>query len=171
MNHAAQTGAITAVIDPGLVPVAILGATAPDWLEWVIGAIRGYPVKHRTTTHVLLSWVVLAVFFGVLWDFNNYGLAFAIGGICHWMQDAVTITGVPVTWWSDRRTTLLGGRLRTGAVGEYVVSAVVIVICAGIVSARGPERGYLPFFRNWPSLYAEGLVDGAEWRKHRFEWF
>lgn len=28
---------------------------------------------------------------------------------------------------------------------------------------RGPDSGFIPFFRNWPpTLYREGLVDGAE---------
>ena len=40
-----------------------------------------------------------------------------------------------------------------------------------VVFMRGPDSGFLPFFRNWPALYREGLVDGAEWRARRFEWF
>ena len=170
-NHAGVAGSVAAVIDPGAVPLAMLGATAPDWLEWVIGAIRGRPVKHRTSTHILLTWVRAALFFGLVWDWRGQGLAFALGGCCHWLQDSFTVTGVPVSWWSDRRTTLLGGRLRTGSIGEYIITAVVVVACAAIVSARGPGGGYIPFFRNWPGLYKAGLVDGAEWRAHRFEWF
>lgn len=170
-NHAAVAGALAAVVEPGAVPLAMLGATAPDWLEFVIRAVRGRPVKHRTVTHVLTSWLVAVVFFAAVWDFHGYGLAFACGGLIHWFQDSLTVTGVPVTWWSDRRTTLLGGRMRTGDVGEYVLTGVIVLVCAGIIAARDPDGGYLPFFRNWPGLYSAGLVDGYEWRAHRFEWF
>ena len=43
INHIAIAGATTAVINPVLVPVAILGSTAPDWLEWVIKTVTGVP--------------------------------------------------------------------------------------------------------------------------------
>lgn len=35
-NHILIAGALTATIDPLLAPGALLGATAPDWLEWLI---------------------------------------------------------------------------------------------------------------------------------------
>lgn len=170
-NHVAVAGSVAAVIDPGMVPLAMLGATAPDWLEWVSGAVLRRKIKHRTVTHVLTTWLTAALFFGLVWDYRSWGLAFALGGLCHWLQDSLTVTGVPVTWWSDRRTTLLGGRMRTGGIGEYILSAAVVAVCAGLIFMRGPESGFLPFFRNWPELYRAGLVDGAEWRAHRFEWF
>ena len=34
INHIAIAAATTAVISPPLVPLAVLGSTAPDWLEW-----------------------------------------------------------------------------------------------------------------------------------------
>lgn len=170
VNHVGVAAAVAAVINPALVPAAALGATAPDWLEWVAGA-GGHKIKHRTTTHVLTSWLLAVVFFGAVWDFRGHGLAFALGACCHWLQDSLTITGVPVSWFSDRRTTLAGGRLRTGGVGEYVITAGVVLVCAAIVLTRSPGSGFLPFFRDWPGLYKGGLVDGAEWRAHRFEFF
>lgn len=94
-------------------------ATAPDWLEWVSGAVLRRKIKHRTVTHVLTTWLTAALFFGLVWDYRSWGLAFALGGLCHWLQDSLTVTGVPVSWWSDRRKTLLGGRMRTGCIGEY----------------------------------------------------
>jgi len=35
--------------------------------------------------------------------------------VVHWFCEAVTISGAPVCWWSDRRTTLFGGRVSQGA--------------------------------------------------------
>jgi inner membrane protein len=32
------------------------------------------------------------------------------------------------------------------------------------------QGGFLPFFYNWGELYGRGLIDGLEWRNHRFNW-
>nr|MDT0252472.1 hypothetical protein [Endozoicomonas sp.] len=55
INHVLIAGAVTAVYDVRLVPPTIIGATAPDWMEWVLKAV-GRPVKHRTSTHYLSVW-------------------------------------------------------------------------------------------------------------------
>ena len=57
INHLVIAGATTAVVYPTLVPVALLGSTAPDWLEWVLEKLGGRKVKHRGVTHVVLYWV------------------------------------------------------------------------------------------------------------------
>lgn len=54
---------------------------------------------------------------------------------------------------------------------QDALSGVVVLACGLDVVADGPDSGVVPAFRNWPQLYREGLVDGAEWRAHRFEWF
>ena len=63
VNHIAIAGAVTAVWRPELVPLAVLGSTAPDWLEWVLKA-TGRRVRHRTVTHYVAGWA--------------FGLAFAL---------------------------------------------------------------------------------------------
>ncbi|MDD2767187.1 MAG: hypothetical protein PHT19_00545 [Methylococcus sp.] len=73
-----HAGAITATIDPILAPGALLGATAPDWLEWLITPVR--KVRHRTVTHYLVLWAAAVVFFFLVWDFRHLGLAFSLGG-------------------------------------------------------------------------------------------
>ena len=40
-NHVTVAGSVAAVIDPGMVPLAMLGSTAPDWLEWIGGTAAG----------------------------------------------------------------------------------------------------------------------------------
>lgn len=52
VNHMLIAGTTTAVVAPALVPVALLGSTAPDWMEWVSKGL-GKPIKHRTTTHIV----------------------------------------------------------------------------------------------------------------------
>ena len=50
VNHIAIAAATTAVFSPALVPVAVLGSTAPDWLEWLprIVGVVSENVKNRT---------------------------------------------------------------------------------------------------------------------------
>ena len=117
INHIAIAGATTAVINPVLVPVAILGSTAPDWLEWVIKAVTGQDVKHRGVTHYVLGWFVALLFALLLWDFHVILAAFFWGGLTHVLADSMTVSGVPFAPNSERRFHLLGGRLRTGEAG------------------------------------------------------
>jgi len=172
VNHILIGSAITAVWKPELVPIAAIGSTAPDWLEWVSEA-AGKPLKHRTTTHYLILWVIILIF-GLNWDFNNIITAFGLGGLLHVLSDAMTIQGVPIGWWSDRRFHLFGGRLRTGRPGEYFVSFSIMLICFSIViltSQSDNNKIFTPFFYNWMEFYNSGIVDGYEWRQNRWRWF
>lgn len=148
------------------VPVAALGATAPDWLEWVF-AFLGKEVKHRTVTHYLAVWLLIAAFGAYVWDYQGWITWFALGAATHWLCDALTIQGVPVGWWSDRRVHLLGGRIRTGSASEYVVAAAAVGFAALITwNTHGVD--FIPYFYNWESLYEHGIIDGSEWRTNRF---
>ncbi|MGO0307848.1 hypothetical protein ACTL6P_14800 [Endozoicomonas acroporae] len=64
VNHVLIAGSVTAVYDVRLVPSTIIGATARDWMEWVL-KFAGRPVKHRTVNHYLSVWS-LAWLAGVL---------------------------------------------------------------------------------------------------------
>ena len=52
VSHAAIAGSLAALVHPAAVPVAILGSTAPDWLEWAL-KVLGKRIKHRQETHYL----------------------------------------------------------------------------------------------------------------------
>lgn len=169
INHVAQAAALAAVFNPVAVPAAMLGATAPDWSEWLVAVMRGgRKVKHRGVTHQLTTWLFGAMFFLFLWDWRGLGFWFCAGGIVHWIGDSLTVTGAPVGWWSDRRTTLLGGRLRTGGVGEFVVTGFVACGCAAVVWLRLGSSGFVPFFYDWSGFYGSGMIDGHQWRENRF---
>jgi inner membrane protein len=75
-NHMIIGASFGAVINPLIIPVAVLGSTAPDWLEYVL-KICGYRVKHRTVTHVLLYWLAGIAFFKLVIDYHAIGLGFA----------------------------------------------------------------------------------------------
>jgi inner membrane protein len=171
VNHIAIAGSIAAVWRPELVPVAILGATAPDWLEWALKALK-QRVRHRTVTHYVINWLLGLLFGMFIWDFHHALTAFFAGGLMHVLCDALTVQGVPLGWWSDRRFNLFGGRLRTGQMGEYWVSGAVVVICFGLAAMTRHWGGgdYSPFFWDWAEYYHSGLIDGKEWKDSRFRW-
>jgi inner membrane protein len=169
-SHILIAGAVCAVANPFAVPAAVLGSTAPDWLEPVLSVVQRRRVRHRGVTHHLTSWLTLAAFAVLLWDWRGWVLWFALGGAMHWMCDALTISGAPVHWWSDRRATLFGGRVRTGGPSEYVVTGVIVATCAAVAWWRRDElAGFIPYFMNWPQLYESGVIDAFEWRAKRWE--
>lgn len=172
VNHVAIAGATTAVWRPELVPLAVLGSTAPDWLEWVYTATTRRHIKHRGATHYVTSWLFGLAFGLVVWDWHFALTAFAAGGLSHVMCDALTVQGVPLGWWSDRRFHLFGGRFRTGQMGEYWFAGAVILACVALALLTRSWGGgeYSPFFFDWADYYKRGLIDGAEWKEHRFRW-
>lgn len=171
VNHIAIAGATTALVSPVLVPIAILGSTAPDWLERLLKLV-GNPVKHRGPTHYLLAWVVALLFTWLLWDFNGVLTAFFYGGLTHVLADSFTVTGVPFAPNSDRRFHLFGGRLRTGQSGEYVVAWGIVGACLLLAVLIKPYNGnWYPFFYDWAGKYNSGVVDAKEWKDNRFRFF
>lgn len=172
VNHIAIAAATTAVFSPTLVPVAVLGSTAPDWIEWMPRLIGKRTIKHRTTTHYVIYWVAALLFFTLVWDLAGIGAAFAWGGLSHVLCDALTASGVPLGWWSDRRFHILGGRLKTGMMGEYWVSGGVVVLCCVLIySTRSYQGGFVPFFYDYAGYYQDGTIDAKEWRERRLVFF
>lgn len=171
VSHIAIAGSICAVVNPWAVPAAVLGSTAPDWIEMVRRAFsRGKKVKHRAATHYLAAWVAMAVFARLVWDFQSWLFWFAIGGAVHWVCDALTVSGAPVGWWSDRRVTLFGGKVYTGSPAEYIITGLVVAVCALLIFLRASNgNGFIPFFYQWSDFHQRGLVDGLEWKTHRFD--
>lgn len=169
ISHIAIAASTCAVLNPFAVPAAVLGSTAPDWLEWVINAVQRRKVKHRGLTHYAAGWLALAAFGAFVWDWRGYVQWFAWGGFIHWIGDALTITGAPVGPWSDRRAMLFGGRVRTGSPLEYVITGLWVIACAVLIWSEAVHGGFEPYFMGWPKLYEQGLIDGAEWRAKRWE--
>lgn len=167
VSHIAIAAAPAAVFAPLTVPAVVLGATAPDWLEWLAAAL-GAPVEHRGPTHYALGWVLLCVFFAVVGDWQSMGLGFAFGGLAHVLCDALTVSGVPMAPWSDRRAHLFGGRLVTGSPAEYMIAGLV-VMCSITIAAVVTKSGWYPFFFDWAGYYSDGLMDGSEWKVRRWQ--
>ena len=171
-NHILLAAAPTALVAPRLVPVAILGATAPDWMEWLAKLARR-PVPHRGPTHWVAAWLVaLAAGATLPAPAGSLITAFAFGGLTHVLADALTVSGVPFSPLSERRFHLFGGRMRTGAAGEFGLAWGVVLVCwvlSGQLAA--PSGGYLPFFPDWAERYEAGTATAKEWRDNRFRFF
>jgi inner membrane protein len=172
ISHIAIAASICAVFSPVAVPAAVLGSTAPDWLEALIGTTRrGRKPKHRGPTHYIVAWILLAVMAKYIWDWQGWLYWFAIGGAVHWLCDALTITGAPLAWWSDRHMTLFGGKVMTGSSHEYLITGIICLLCAVIIWFKSPQHGsgFVPFFYKYGELYEKGIIDGHEWHAHRFD--
>lgn len=170
LSHIVIAGSVCAVFNPMAVPAAVLGSTAPDWFEMVRRAyVPGKKVKHRGSTHYLAGWALGAAAALLIWDWRGWLFWFSMGGAVHWVCDALTPSGAPVGWWSDRRATIFGGKVYTGSPTEYVITAVVFVLCAVIIWMRSSTAGgFIPFFYHWGDFFERGLIDGIEWRNNRF---
>lgn len=169
ISHLAIAAAVCAVFNPAAVPAAVLGSTAPDWLEMVINAGRsGRRMKHRGVTHYFVAWALLALFAALVWDWRGWLYWFAIGGAIHWICDALTVSGAPFSWWSDRRMTLFGGKVMTGSAAEFVITGVVVGVCALLIWSRHSAGGFIPYFLDWRGFYENGNIDGFEWRTNRW---
>ena len=159
------------MVNPALVPIAVAGSTAPDWLEFMV-RLSGNHIQHRGKTHIALVWLLgfIAGFLpGLNW--NWVVVAFCYGGLTHCFCDAMTASGIPLTWWSSTRSHVFGGRFITGQPGEYIVGVGTALICAFLLSTIDFSGSGSPFFRRYPTQYEEGLIDLHEWREHRFEVF
>ncbi|MFA1576188.1 metal-dependent hydrolase [Vibrio cyclitrophicus] len=143
LNYTLIAGAICAVVSPPHVAVCVVGATAPDLFEYVL-KVGNRHIKHRGPTHVFTHWLLAALAFTLVWDYHGIGMAFAWGGVSHILTDAMTVSGVPFSPYSDRSFHLFGGRFRTGG------------------------HGFAPFFYDWGGMYQEGVIDGLEWKTNRF---
>ncbi len=171
VSHAAIAGSTTAIVSPWLVPVAILGSTAPDWMEHVANKVFSQNFTHRKETHYVAAWIALVVVFSIV-DPVGIGIAFSYGALTHVLADSLTPSGVPLSPWSARRFHLFGGRVSTGSVGEYMFSSVVVLFSLVVFNITNlNEGGFQPFFYPWWEYYEQGIIDGSEWKKNRLKIF
>lgn len=170
VSHIAIAGALTAIFSPQHVPIAVLGSTAPDWIETLTNKMGGN-LKHRQETHYPVLWIGGILFTLFLWDYHGLFFWFCIGGLSHCLTDAMTVTGIPLGPWSDRRFHLFGGRFRTGDPVEYMIAFGFCGVCAILYSGLNSNTEFIPFFYNWGEYYEEGLISAKEWKENRFKFF
>lgn len=165
-SHIAIAAAPCAVLAPPLVPLAVAGATAPDWLEYVARA-AGKRMPHRGPTHYGAWWAAGTVAAAAVgwWP----AVVFLAAGLSHWLADSLTPSGVPLGPWSRTRVHFFGGRIRTGSALEYMTAGIwaggwVLAGWAGLGSEVSP------WMMPWGDLYRAGVMDLHEWRAQRWSW-
>jgi len=146
----------------GLNPyIAVVGATAPDWSEDLLG-IR----EHRGPTHYLTLWsgvlliaLILYGSFKATWTFHL--LSFVYGGLTHLLLDALTISGIPLGVGKIRIR--IGGLIRTGKLSEWIFLVITLAVFYPLIHAGG-KFGLFPA----SELYKQGIIDLKEYRELRF---
>lgn len=175
INHMVIAGSTTAIVSPEHAIIAVIGSTAPDWLETVANKFFNAKWKHRQETHYLVFWIATTLFFGLVWDINGILTAFCYGALTHILADSLTVYGVPFSPNSPNRFHLFGGRLRTGDSQEYIFSFTVLIISFVMIYLTGGfssgSDDFIPFFYDWGAMYKEGLIDASEYKANRFRLF
>lgn len=165
-SHIAIAAAPAAVLAPELVPLAVAGSTAPDWLEYIAHA-AGRRMPHRGPTHYGAYWAGGAAAAAAVgwWP----AVVFLASGLSHWLADSLTPSGVPVGPWSRTRVHFFGGRIRTGSALEYMTAGAWAGawVLAGWAGMGGDVS---PWMMPWGDLYRAGVMDLHEWRAQRWSW-
>lgn len=175
-SHAAIATAVTIPFNPALLPAAVAGSTAPDWLEWVANFF-GLHFEHRKQTHYLIVPVVL-ILLSFIVDWNNVVFWFGIGYLTHWFADSVTVSGVPVSPWDSKKIHFFGGALRTGEPMEYVYSFGILALSVLVFQpmlfhfkAGDEEIKFNPYYMQYRKLYEKKIIDQKTMLENRFKLF
>lgn len=176
-SHIALASAIIIPFNPALLPVAVLGSTAPDWSEWVL-KFFGIKVKHRGATHYLIIPLIMFIISFII-DFNNILFWFSVGYLSHWIADSMTISGVPISPYDMNRIHLFGGKLRTGDAMEYIVTFSLLAVSLMVFN---PMKQYIlndnneplkfnVYYINYEDLYERNIIDEKTYLDKRFKLF
>ena len=178
-SHTAIASAVILPFNPSLLVVANLGATAPDWLEWIL-KFFDIKVAHRGSTHYLIVPVGI-ILFSFIFDFRDMIFWFGIGYFTHWFADSLTISGVPLSPWDTSRVHFFGGKLKTGDMMEYIISfsllAVSVTIAKPMIesvynfSNDNNQTKFNKFSMDYQKLNDNNVIDNKELLEMRFKFF
>lgn len=132
-SHIAIATAFALPFNPAAIPAAAIGATAPDWLEYV-AKFFGLHVEHRKETHYLIIPIMI-ICASFAFDWRGLLLWFGVGYLTHWVADSMTVSGVPISPRDKHKIHLLGGKIRTGEPLEFIVSFGLLIASASMSSS------------------------------------
>lgn len=172
-NHYIIAGSTCYLFNPPMIPIALIGGVAPDYIEYIVNGLNltRQKIKHRTITHIFSHWLILALFAAFIFDFHNVLFWFAIGGLSHVMSDSLSPSGIPLTPFSTNRSSFFGGKVLLGTPLEYGLAGVYMVLCALAAHAIHVNSEFFPFFFNWAQEYQNGYIDAFEWKTNRLRIF
>lgn len=173
-SHVAIASAICLPLNPPALPFAIIGSTAPDWLESVLPPLIGRKLTHRKETHYLIIPIII-ILIAILIDYKSFLFWFGVGYLTHWFADALTITGVPVSPLSRHNVTLFGGKIRTGDFIEYIIAFgflfAVLFIFKPSLNIFETERSFNAYLMDYSYLNDNKIIDNKEFLEKRFKLF
>ena len=179
-SHTAIATAVALPFNPPLVVVANLGATAPDWIEYIL-KFFGITVEHRGATHYLMIPVFL-ILFSFIYDYKDIIFWFGIGYFTHWFADSLTISGVPISPYDNSRVHFFGGKIRTGEMLEYIISFSLLAMSVTIakplienglayIRDDNSTKSFNAFSMDYNDLNRKNIIDNKELLENRFKFF
>lgn len=173
-SHMAIAAACVLPFNPALLPVAVLGATAPDWSEYIL-KFFSVRIQHRGATHYFI--VPLAILtFSFIFDFRNAIFWFGIGYLSHWFADSLTISGVPLSPWDRNRVHFFGGKLRTGEMLEYIIAFSLLAMSVTVAKPllnmdMFNHDAFSVYSMDYADLNKKNIIDNKEYLESRFKFF
>ena len=174
-SHIAIATAVTLPFNPALIPATSLGATAPDWSEYILNFF-GIDVEHRGFTHYLYI-PILIIGLSFLFDFRNIIFWFGVGYLTHWVADALTPSGVPISQFDNHRIHFFGGKIKTGSLMEYILAfgflffVVSLVKPIDMLKTKDFDNYFNAYFIDYKELYDNKIIDEKTYKEHRFDLF
>ena len=175
-SHIAIATACAIPFNPALVPAVALGSTAPDWSEWVL-KFFGVQVQHRGMTHYLYIPVAIIILSFFL-DFQNIMFWFGIGYLTHWLADALTPSGVPISQYDNHRIHFFGGKIKTGSFMEYILAFGFLLLVISLVkpldmlkNQNDLNNNFNVYFNDYGKMYNQKIIDEKTYKEHRFDLF
>ena len=149
----------------GLSPMAVLGSTAPDWSEDLLG-IR----EHRGRTHYVVLWfsafiTALSLYLVLESSLLYHALSFIYGGLTHLFLDTLTVSGVPLGVYNMRIR--ITGLVRTGKLSEWIFLACLMIVFVPLHQAGSLELG----FSKYKELHQEGIIDRREYKERKLKFW
>jgi len=92
-----------------------------------------------------------------------------LGGILFVVCELVTLEGIQLSPFSRHKVHILKGMHRKGEPSEYIFVALIAILA--LILPAGRHNEFAPYMFEWDKYYQEGLIDGREWKDHRFEYF
>ena len=172
-SHTAIATAITLPFNPALLVASNLGATAPDWIEYIL-KFFGITVEHRGVTHYLIIPLFL-IALSFIFDYKGIIYWFGIGYLSHWFADSLTISGVPISPFDHSRIHFFGGKIKTGEMLEYIISFSLLImsitIAKPIINFSDNHKTFNAFSIDYFDLNKKKIIDNKELLENRFKFF
>jgi len=174
-SHIAIATACAIPFNPALIPVAALGSTAPDWSEWIV-KFFGIQVQHRGITHYVYIPIIF-ILLSFLIDFQGIIFWFGVGYLTHWVADALTPSGVPISQFDNHRIHFFGGKIKTGSMMEYIIAFGLLLVIILFVKPldqfnnRENTSYFNVYFNDYGKLYEDHIIDEKTYKENRFNMF